>query len=381
MEIGGVERSLIGLLHNIDYSKYQVDLFIWQHSGYFMKYIPQEVNVLPENRKFAAFAKPLRSVVFSKDFFIGMARICALLLNRRKHIFNNASVFTYVVRCMKPFLPQITSKKYDLAISFIEPHVWLCDRIVAKRKLAWIHTDYTSVGIDKDCELSIWNQYDQIISISDSAKDAFLKVFPSLSNKVQVIENIISLEMLKTQALESIELKKNSDEIYFCSIGRFSYAKNFENIPKITRVILNAGYKVKWYIIGYGGDENLINENIKNEKVEDSVVILGKKNNPYPYIKFCDFYVQPSRYEGKSVAVREAQILKKPVIITNYPTASSQIKHGTDGYIVPLDNEKCAQGIMDFIENKSLQEEIIVYLEKHDYTYNEEINKIYKLID
>lgn len=381
MEIGGVERSLIGLLHNIDYSKYQVDLFIWQHSGYFMKYIPKEVNILPENRKFAAFAQPLHSVIFSKDFLIGFARICALLLNRRKHIFNNASIFTYVVHCMKPFLPQITSKKYDLAISFVEPHNWLYNSVVAKRKVAWIHTDYTSVGIDKDYELPIWNQYNQIISISDSAKDTFLKVFPSLCNKVRVIENIISLKMLRTQALENIELKKNRDEICFCSVGRFSYAKNFENIPKITRVIQNAGYKIKWYIIGYGGRENLIKEQIKEEKVEESVIILGKKNNPYPYIKFCDFYVQPSRYEGKSVAVREAQILRKPVIITNYPTANSQIKHGIDGYIVPLDNEKCAQGIIDFIKNKSLREKIIAYLKEHDYTNNEEINNIYNLID
>lgn len=186
MEIGGVERSLIGLLHSIDYSKYQVDLFIWQHSGYFMKYIPQQVNVFPENRKFAAFAKPLCSVIFSKDFFIGLARVRALLFNRTTHIFNNASVFTYVVRSMKPFLPQITLKKYDLAISFIEPHAWLYDRIKAKRKVAWIHTDYTSVGIDKSCELPIWNQYDQIISISGSVRDAFLVVFPSLRNKVQI---------------------------------------------------------------------------------------------------------------------------------------------------------------------------------------------------
>lgn len=380
MEIGGVERSLIGLLHNIDYSKYQVDLFVWQHSGFFMNYIPKEVNLLKENRKYAAFAKPLRSVLFSKDVLIGLARVYALLLNRRKHIFNNASVFSYVVKSMCPFLPKVTSKKYDLAVSFIEPHSWLCNQINAKRKVAWIHTDYTSVGVDTKCELPIWGHYDNIIAISNSARDSFLKVFPTLLEKVLVIENIISLKMLKSQAFCEIELVKGK-EISLCSVGRFSYQKNFENIPNIAKRILNAGYSIKWYIIGYGSDESLIREKIKKESVEENVIILGKKDNPYPYIKFCDIYVQPSRYEGKSVAVREAQILKKPVVITNYPTADSQIKHKIDGYIVPMDNAGCANGIIDFIKNKPLQESIISYLKQHDYSNYSEIGKFYKLMD
>ena len=125
----------------------------------------------------------------------------------------------------------------------------------------------------------------------------------------------------------------------------------------------------------------MIKEKIREESVDNNVIILGKKENPYPYIKFCDFYIQPSRYEGKSVAVREAQILKKPVVITNYPTASGQIKHGLDGYIVPLDNEGCAQGIIEFLKNKSLQEEIITSLKQNDYTNQIEINNFYNLID
>lgn len=380
MEIGGVERSLIGLLQNIDYTRYQVDLFVWQLSGPFLKYIPQEVNVLKENRRFAAFAKPLRTILFSRDLLIGLARIYAHFLNKRKCIFNNASIFTYIVSCMKPFLPKISFKKYDLAISFIEPHAWLYDQIFAKHKVAWIHTDYTSVGLDVDFELPIWNRYDHVVAISDAAKEAFLKRFPSLSDKVCVIENIISKKILESQALDCIELTKG-EEITFCSVGRFSYAKNFDNIPNITRRILDAGYDIKWYIIGFGADENLIKEKIREESVDNNVIILGKKENPYPYIKFCDFYIQPSRYEGKSVAVREAQILKKPVVITNYPTASGQIKHGLDGYIVPLDNEGCAQGIIEFLKNKSLQEEIITSLKQNDYTNQIEINNFYNLID
>ena len=113
--------------------------------------------------------------------------------------------------------------------------------------------------------------------------------------------------------------------------------------------------------------------------MEEHVILLGKKENPYPYIKACDIYVQPSRYEGKSITVREAQILCKPVAITNYPTAPSQIEDGVDGVIVPLDNEGCAEGLARFIADKTLQERIVGYLRTHDYANTSEVEKIYAL--
>ncbi len=112
----------------------------------------------------------------------------------------------------------------------------------------------------------------------------------------------------------------------------------------------------------------------------DSVILLGKKENPYPYIKACDIYVQPSRYEGKSVTVREAQMLCKPVVVTAYPTAASQIIDGVDGVIVPLDNEGCARGLASFIADAALQERIVEYLRKHDYANTCEVEKIYHLL-
>ncbi len=109
-------------------------------------------------------------------------------------------------------------------------------------------------------------------------------------------------------------------------------------------------------------------------------MLLGKKENPYPYIKACDIYVQPSRYEGKSITVREAQILCKPVIVTNYPTASSQIQDGVDGIIVPMDVDACAQEMVEFIRDKEGQARVVEYLETHDYGNEEEIEKIYQLV-
>jgi glycosyltransferase involved in cell wall biosynthesis len=137
---------------------------------------------------------------------------------------------------------------------------------------------------------------------------------------------------------------------------------------------------LRWYIIGFG-DEAPIRKAIAESGMEEHVILLGKKENPYPYIKACDIYVQPSRYEGKSVTVREAQMLCKPIIVTNYPTASSQIQNGVDGVIVPMDNEGCARGIANVITDTALQQRLIDYLSTHDYGNESEVEKIYKLLE
>lgn len=164
------------------------------------------------------------------------------------------------------------------------------------------------------------------------------------------------------------------------SVGRFSEAKNYDNVPDICRRMVEAGVDVKWFIIGYGGDEQLIRDKITEAGMQKHVIILGKRSNPYPYIKACDIYVQPSRYEGKSVTVREAQMLCKPVVVTNYPTAKSQIRDGEDGVIVPMDNEGCARGLAEVITNGALQQHLIDYLKCHDYGNESEVEKIYSLM-
>jgi glycosyltransferase involved in cell wall biosynthesis len=111
------------------------------------------------------------------------------------------------------------------------------------------------------------------------------------------------------------------------------------------------------------------------------IVLLGKKKNPYPYMYACDMYVQPSRYEGKAVTVREAQILGKPIAITNFPTSKSQLTDMFDGVIIPMDNDGAAKGLADFIDNNELQSELIKNLQTSDYGNESEIEKLYALID
>ena len=394
MELGGAESSLIGLLQALDYSKYEVDLFIHSHQGEMMQFIPKEVNLLPEIKEYAMIERPMTEALRRGQLGIVWGRLKAKLRVRRYQPKDASkpqyAIYQYVAQEVDPYLPSFEAYgKYDLAISFLQPHNYVLSKVKAKKKACWIHTDYTKVEFDAEAELPIWTAYDHIVSISPDVTKAFLQVFPSLSDKIVEMENIMSSSFVRERA-EEFNVNPNDNPngndngkvINILSVGRFSDAKNYDNVPDICRKInsklstVNSKLTVKWYIIGWGGDEQLIRQKIKEAGMEEHVIILGKRTNPYPYMKACDIYAQPSRYEGKSVTVREAQMLCKPVVITDYATAKSQVQDGVDGVIVPMDNEGCAKGIADFIRNTALQSKIVEYLQTHDYGNVDEAKKL-----
>lgn len=387
MEIGGAESALLGLINSFDYSKYQVDLFLMRQAGELLKFIPEKVNILPMNQA-QYLAVPIRELVAAHEIKMLYGRLKAKCLARRRikkagFKKDNQVELTYSHKYTWKYMDDINSNtEYDLAISFLTPHYICLEHVRAKKKVAWIHTDYSIIDIDVETELSMWEAYDYIASISEKATEAFLKKFPTLQDKIIGIDNIVTNSMIEEQANGDIELELKKEECFnLLSIGRFVHAKNFDNVPLICQSILKSGIDVRWYLIGFGGDEQLIRERIKQYGMEEHVVILGKKDNPYPYIKACDIYIQPSRYEGKAVTVREAQILHKPVIITDFPTAHSQVEDGYDGVIVPLDNKRCADEIVRVIKDKNLQNQLIENMKKTDYSNEKEVEKIYKLME
>lgn len=385
MEIGGAERALLGLLNSIDYSKYEVDLFLLKHSGELMPLIPKQVNLLPEISQYSAIMKPMLTAFKDRQFKVVWGRLCGKLktkLYNIKHNLNRSTVaIEYSHKHTVKYLPIINNEYYDIAISFLTPHYIVSEKVNADKKIAWIHTDYSTIELDVKSELAMWSKFDNIVSISDDVTRAFLSTFPSLENKIVKIENILSKDFIEEQAdLFNVKNEMTDDSVKLLSIGRFCEAKNFDNVPEIASIIKSKGIDFRWYIIGYGADENLIKSKITQYNMEDTVIILGKKENPYPYIKACDIYIQPSRYEGKCVAVREAQLLNKPVVITNYASSKSQLQDGFDGVIVSMDNQGCADGIVKVMDDKDLQNQLIENTKKTDYSNSKEIEKLYKLI-
>ena len=385
LELGGAERSLIGLLDAIDPAMCEVDLFLLRHEGELMDMIPAHINLLAQVPAYTVLARPMKDTLKEGHLLLTGARLVGKIAAGRyaqKHRFTDSGVgLEYSHKFTCPLMPKIQPDTcYDLAISFLTPHYFVAQKVRAKQKIAWIHTDYTRVQVNVESELKMWSAYDRIATISDAVSESFLKVFPSLKEKLILIENILPENLIRRQA-EGKAPEMNGAGIRLLSIGRFCTAKNFDNVPDICSRLLEMGLNVRWYLIGFGPDSELIQQKIHETGMENHVIILGKKSNPYPYIQECDLYVQPSRYEGKAVTVREAQMLGKPVVITNYATAPSQLENGVDGIVVSMDNEGCAKGIAELLHDPQRMQDLSEKCRKRDYSNATEIEKLYALME
>ena len=385
MEVGGVERSLISMLNNFDYSNNEVDLMLYSHTGDFMPMLNNRVNLLNEVKQYSTFRKSIGETIKQGNLTLGLARILSKFLAKINGSIKDLSEYgIYQMQLMwkysLPFLPKL-EKKYDVAISYLWPHYFVAEKVQAKRKIAWIHTDYSTIETDVDMDLKMWDKFDYIMAVSEECKNAFLQKYPSLKDKVKIMENITSPDFIREMASENIEENiKNDNSFKLVSVARLSHAKGIDNAVKALKILHDRGLtNIKWYVVGYGGDEQMIRNLIKENNLEESFILLGKKVNPYPYMKICDIYVQPSRYEGKAVTVGEAQILGKPVIVTNYTTAKSQVRERVDGYICELSVKGIADGVERLYRNKKLRENLAINCKNTNYSNSSELKALYEL--
>lgn len=383
MEVGGVERSLLSMLNNFDYQQFDVDLFLYSQSGDFLSLLPAETNIVAEVKEYKTVRLSIKEVFSAKMFCISLARLLAKIkvtLSKVKETDYLQAQFIWQY-CL-PFLPK-NPTEYDVAISYLWPHHFVAEKVDAKTKIAWIHTDFSAITTEANLDLRIWQKFDHIISISEDCSDAFIKAYPSLADKLVVVENITAPKFIHEMSKESIAKPVfHQDEFNLLSVGRLCHPKAFDKAIKVMYLIHQKGYQnIKWHIIGYGPDEKKLIELIEKHNLQNSFILLGKINNPYPYMKACDLYVQPSRYEGKAVTVSEAKILGKPILVTNYPTAPSQIDHLIDGVICGTSTESIAHAIIDLYENPIQRKTLSEYCKKQDYQNNQELNKLYKLMN
>ena len=270
MFLGGVEKSLLGLLEAFDYTQYDVDLFLLRHEGELLEYLPKEVNLLPEVKQYTVLARPMIDTLKEGHILLTLGRLYGRIKANKyikQHHQTDSEVpidysHKYTYKLM-PFINKDTN--YDLAISFLTPHYIVSHKVNAKKKIAWIHTDYGHLETDIESQLNMWDSYDYIASISQAVTTNFLKNFPQLEDKIIEIPNILPIKLISKQADEFDVSNEMIDDgsIKLLSIGRYCEAKNFDNVPFICKRILELGLKVKWYIIGYGGDEERIKKSIR----------------------------------------------------------------------------------------------------------------------
>lgn len=380
---GGAEKSLINILTQIDFNKYNVDLFLLNNEGLFMDFIPKEVNVLDIKDNIKIFNMDLKESIlkYLSRGKLGLAysRFMFCLVNRFNKNIGIAEQysFKYLKRAIG-----IIDKKYDVAIGYLEKTSnYICvDCVQANKKIGWIHTDYIKLNVDRNFDKNYFQKLNYIITVSEECKNSLINNFDKIENKVKIIKNIVSPSIIRKMAQENIDIFIDRKETIIVSVGRLSYEKGFDIAIKACEILLEKGLKVKWYLVGEGNERNKLEDLITQKNLQGSFILLGAQSNPYKYINMADIYVQPSRFEGKSIAMDEAKILCKPLVATNFSTVRDQINDKVDGIITEMNEESLAKGIELLIDDDKLYSNIINSLSKKNFGTEDEINKLYEII-
>lgn len=378
---GGAEKCLVNLLNEFDYESYDVDLLLLNKTGIFLKLLPSEVKVITLQEDFSIFSKNILIAVstFLLKGRINLAYSRILFSLKNRFIKNSGMAEQYSWNDLKKVIPKIDNN-YDVAIGFLEKtSLYLTiECVVANQKIGFVNNDYEMLHLDSKFDAPFFSKLDYLFTVSESCEEVLKKVFPSLTSKIKMMYNIISEKAILNLANEENDgLDKGLNLV---TLGRLSHQKGLDMAIKACSILKKKGFDFKWYILGEGKDRNDLEHMIVAYDVADYFILLGVKENPYPYINNATVYVQPSRFEGKSLAIDEAKILHKPILVTNFPSAKDQIVHQENGIIVSLDAESIANGLSSLFENLELRHQLISNLRQQRYGTESEINKLYQVI-
>lgn len=379
---GGIEKSLVTILSLFDYEHYDVDLQLFANEGLFFDRVPEQVHVLPplfpEEYRLnirAAFpalflhGHPLLAVCRLFVSFAGLRGTMGLRLSRMWRVER---------RFVRP-----ARERYDAVVAFMEgqPLYYAVEKVSAGIKIGFIHGDYNAMGLRRDFDRPYISMVDALCTVSESCKTALETTFPDQSSKFHVIYNIISSNFLRSMAEKEVGFDDGYTGIRVLSIARLSHQKGLDIAMPAVADLNRKGFSIRWYIIGIGPEEESLKRQASELGVGDGIAFLGEQGNPYPFVRECDIYMQPSRFEGKSIAVDEAMVLCRPILLTDFSTASDQITSGEDGLIVPMTTEGVERGLEKLAGSEELREKYAQALSHRDLTNENEINKLYDLIE
>lgn len=384
MNVGGTEKALLNMLNEIDSSKYDVTLFMLEEYGGFLSEIPSFVKV-----------KYFNDYDYIKPFIKEPPQLLAKkLIKNKKYIKGLNTLFSYSISKItydisyyyRYILKDYTrlNEEYDLAVAYAGPMdfitYFVLNKINAKKKVQWIHFDITKIGFNKAFAKKYYKKFDKLFIVSEEAKKKLLEVIPSLQEKTEVFLNIISSKLIRDMSKKERGFDDTFNGIRILTVGRLSSEKGQDLTMPVLKRILEDGYNVKWYCIGDGFNRNDYIKKIKSLKIENDYILLGTKLNPYSYMKECDIYIQPSRYEGYCITLAEARCFNNPIITTNFTGANEQIKHEKTGLICDISVDEIYMALRRLLDNDKLFNKIKNNLDKEEIKINNKINELDKLL-
>lgn len=374
---GGAEKSLVNMLNEFPKDKYEIDLLLFKKSGMFMSQVPEFVNILdtPEDlKRLYGSLKDAGYLLPKKLAANAVSKVCTHN-SREKRGFRWKKFYSSSVKKIE--------KHYDVALAYISGEIlyYVDEKVNADKKIVWIHNDYRSAGHPRKFDYPHLKNMDAVVSISDSCVNIFKEEFPEFADKVYMLENITSSVVLNNRAAEFFPEEFEENQVNILSIGRLHEQKGFDMAIEAAKIMKDNGLKFKWFVIGSGELKDELEKQIHSLKVEDCFILLGARENPYPYIKNCTIFIQPSRYEGKSVVLDEAKILAAPIVATAYPTVGDQLQDKVEGMVVPLHAEGIAEGLLKMAKDKNVRNQYSDYLAGKEYGNQREIEKYIQLIE
>ena len=336
LAVGGMEKVLINLVNELDENKY--DITIKTIYDCF-----ELADNLKSNIKYSSFYKS------SKNNNIN---------------FIKSRIYTFLLKKLSPntLYKLLIKENYDIEIAFFRGaslKIISGSNNKKSNKLAWVHSDFTRcTGIfdwfrTEEQTINAYKKFDNIVCVSQYAKEMFIKRM-GINKNVVVRYNINLVSDIIEKSNEDIEENFKENRLKVCTVGRLVEAKGYDRLLNIHKRLINEGIAYELIIVGGGPAYDKYRKFILDNRLEDTIHLLGNRNNPYKYINKSDLFVCSSRWEGFSTVISEAVILKKPVLTTRVSGVSELFLDNEYGLIVDNDEESLYQGLKLLLTNKEL---------------------------
>lgn len=382
LQCGGAEKALISLLQVIDYNLYNVDLQLFVNRGLFLKQVHPKVNILDAPANYILFELPIIQFFFycilHLKFGLLIDRVIASIVVK-----NESNVYRKEQKMWKylsKHIPKLT-KKYDFAVGGIEkaPNYFCVEKVDADKKVGWVHNDYEKMDMSRTFDNPYFQKLDYILTDSEDCKNVLIKNFPQFQQKFRVMKNIVSPTLINQLAKDATEDIFNGFTII--SVGRFSHQKGYDLAIPAMKIVKDKGHAFKWIILGDGDQKENVVQLINDNGLNDAVLLLGIKENHYPYVKQADVFMQTSRFEGKSISIDEAKILNKPILVTNFSTVNDQIVDNQTGLIAEMNSASIAEKMIVLITDLEVRKKLSHNLSIENNGTEGEIETFYNFLN
>ena len=358
--VAGAEKALLELLKKFTPDQFDVSLYVLMDQGELIHQIPEYVRILNKNYSDAS--------VLSKDGKRVLNKTILKRLFRKNAIFRNISYLLKAFEKMRKngriypdkLLWRVMSdsadelgEQYDMAIAYLEggSTYFVHDHVKADKKYTFLHVDYGYAGYTRQLDKNCYLDYDRIFTVSDEVKKSFLHAYPECREKTVVFHNLIDQEEIKRKALLSGGFEDYYEGKRILTVGRLTAQKAYEVSIDAMKLLKDQGVKARWYVLGEGELREKLQDRINRLGLEQDFILLGAKENPYPYYVQCDLYVHATRFEGKSIAIQEAQTLGCAILVSDCSGNREQVVNDVDGMMCSLTPEAISEQIKLLLEN------------------------------